>query len=44
MPYYYPEFMIDISLRSFVFRVTRSDYLNTEEFIDAVAAELKSRL
>jgi hypothetical protein len=25
-------------------RVTRGDYLNTEEFIDAVAAELKSRL
>ncbi|KAK1666136.1 hypothetical protein QYE76_054295 [Lolium multiflorum] len=25
-------------------KVTRGDYLNTEEFIDAVAAELKSRL
>ncbi|GJM93694.1 hypothetical protein PR202_ga10276 [Eleusine coracana subsp. coracana] len=25
-------------------KVTRSDYLNTEEFIDAVAAELQSRL
>jgi isocitrate dehydrogenase len=24
--------------------VTRSHYLNTEEFIDAVAAELQSRL
>ena len=40
--YYYPEFLlIDISLNC---RVTRADYLNTEEFIDAVAAELQSRL